>query len=53
MFFFNNADDCAYLIMNPKIETVSNIKFLGFHLDDKFKFNNHVKHLNKHLARCN
>ena len=53
MFFFNNADDCACQIMNQKIETVSNIKFLGFRLDDKFKFNNHVKHLNKNLARCN
>ena len=46
-------DSCACQITNQKIETVSNIKFLGFHLDDKLKFNNHVKHLNKHLARCN
>ena len=50
MFFFNNADNCACQIMNQTIETVSNIKFLGFHLEDKFKFNNNVKHLNKKIS---
>ena len=51
--FFINANECSCQIMNKDIKTVSNIIFLRFHLENKLKFYNHVKHLNKNSAGCN